>query len=261
MLLFLSVFLIALIFSMFGLGGGLFYMPVFMFFLGDPVQAAFLSFLCIFVTAGSSAIQYLKFKKIDWKLVVFLGFPLIAMVFVSGFMIGLVNPGQTKFILGLTLILAGLSLCFPVGTLNTLSAFSRYFHKKIPLEKSNFDPLTISPLAAFVGFFCGLSGVAGGVFEVPMMIGLLRVSPHMAVGTSSMIVFLSGLLGFVSRISAVTAEHLLDFSTVIGVLACVFIGAQIGPAVSVGIDKKIFKRICGVFILLIGLCYIFKIIF
>ena len=260
-MLFLSVFLIALIFSMFGLGGGLFYMPVFMLFFDDPQKAAFLSFSCILVTAGSSAFKYYKLRNIDWRLVFFLGIPLIVMVFVSGFVGDFFDKRWIMCTLSSTLILAGFSLMMPVGILDFLSRISRFLHKVLPSKNFAFHPLIASPLAACVGFFCGISCVAGGVFEVPMMVGLLRVSPHLAIGTSSVIVFLSGFFGVISRFSFLTREFNVEPITLVGILVAVFVGAYTGPSLSVRINKRVFKKICGAFVVLVGLYYIFKIIF
>lgn len=260
-MLFLSVFLIALIFSMFGLGGGLFYMPVFMLFFDDPQKAAFLSFLCILVTAGSSAFKYYKLRNIDWRLVFFLGIPLIVMVFVSGFVGDFFNKRWIMCILSGTLILAGFSLMMPVRILDFLSRISRFLHKILPCKNFSFHPLIASPLAACVGFFCGISGVAGGVFEVPMMVGFLRVSPHLAIGTSSVIVFLSGVFGVMSRFSFLTREFNVEPITLVGILIAVFAGAYTGPSLVVRINKRILKKVFGAFIVLIGLYYIFRVIF
>lgn len=259
--LFIGVFLIALVFSMFGLGGGLFYMPLFMFFVGDLQQAALLSFLCIFVTAGSSALKYYKLKKIDWRLVFFLGIPLMAMVFLSGFLTSMIDEELVVKILGITLALAGFSLAAPVGMLNFFSFFSKRLYRVLPSKDFAFNPILMSPITVIVGFFCGVSGVAGGAFEIPIMIGCLRVSPHLAIGTSSMIVFLSSFLGIASRMHFLFDSQMLSSFMLFGVLFFVFLGAQVGPMISVNINKKVFKRICGFVVLAIGICYIVRVIF
>ncbi len=243
---------------MFGLGGGLFYMPVFMLFFEDPHTAALLSFLCILLTSGSSAIKHFKVKNVDLRLVGFLGIPMMVMVFVSGFFVHSIDQELIARILGMTLVLAGLALSFPLKTLNFLSWVSKYFYKVWPDKDFPFHPFLATPLAAILGFFCGVSGVAGGVFEIPIMIGFLRSSPHLAVGTSSLIVFLSGFLGVMSRFCFSSESFQIDRIALIFILIVVFVGAQIGSMISIRINKKVFKKICGIFIMLIGFYYIFK---
>ena len=62
-LLVLSVFFIALVFSMFGMGGGLFYMPLFLC-LFNPQEASLYSYFCIFVTSLSAMYVYHKKRLI-----------------------------------------------------------------------------------------------------------------------------------------------------------------------------------------------------
>jgi len=75
MLIAISVFFIALVFSMFGMGGGLFFMPLFLLFFDSFKEASTLSFLCILVTSFSAMITYHQKKLIDWKLLGYLGIP------------------------------------------------------------------------------------------------------------------------------------------------------------------------------------------
>ena len=62
------------------------------------------------------------------------------------------------------------------------------------------------------------------------LVGILRVSAHVAVAASSAIIVMVSLL-------------------------CAFLGAQIGPRLSLNVNKVGFKKICGIFILLIVILY------
>ncbi len=104
----ICIFFAALIFSMFGMGGGLFYMPLFLFFLKDHADASLLSFLCIFVTAISAMSVYHRKGLIDWRLVKYLGTPLVTVVFVTGFLSKNAPNAVLRNLLGATLVLAGI---------------------------------------------------------------------------------------------------------------------------------------------------------
>lgn len=255
MVLLLSVFLTAFIFSMFGLGGGLFYMPIFMFFCKSPQEASLLSFLCIFVTAGSSALRYYRAKSVDGRLVIFLGIPLSVMIFVSGFVVSRLAAPYLKLILGSVLCFAGILLAQPRPRWVWSGGIYRFLRQYFPHRDFTFHPAVLSPLAGLAGFSCGLAGIAGGVFEIPMMAGLLRVSAPVAVGTSSVAVLLSGFLGAVSRISFLSVPFSMNVWLVGGILLCAFLGAQLGPQVSLNINRDVFKRVCGFVIFVIGLYY------
>lgn len=259
-MIFVSVFFVALIFSMFGMGGGLFYLPLFLLFIGNHADASLLSFICIFVTASSSMISYYRRGLIDSNLVCLLGLPLVIMVFLTGFLVATVPTVFIKIILGGTLLCAGCVMTVPSGTLGWLSGLIGYLKKHFPDEKYYFSPFILSPVTALVGFLCGISGVAGGVFEIPLMAGLLRVNVHSVVATSSAIVTLSALLGIVGRVASYKSGILGDWPFLIGIIFCALLGGMVGPKISVRFKKSSFKKVCGVFVSLIGLFYIFKVI-
>ena len=102
-----------------------------------------------------------------------------------------------------------------------------------------------------------MAGVAGGVFDIPLIVGILRVSAHVTVATSSAIIVLASLSGWIGRV----ASHGVAFSVsakFLIILVCAFLGAQIGPRISLNVNKVAFKKVCGLFIILIGLLYISK---
>ena len=257
MLIAMSAFFIALIFSMFGMGGGLFYMPLFLLFFDSFQEASALSFLCIFVTSFSAMIAYHQKKLIDWKLLGYLGIPLAASIFITGFFLKCTPMGFLTIIFGFTLLFAGIVMSISFNNHSSLNKRYTALKKLDANKKYSVSPIIVSPLAFFVGLFAGMSGVAGGVFDIPLMVGILKVSAHTAVATSSAIIVMASLSGWIGRV----VSHGLSYSVsskFLIILFCAFLGAQIGPRISLKVNKVIFKKICGIFIVLVGILYLFK---
>ncbi len=246
----ISVFIVALVFSMFGMGGGLIYMPLFLLFVKNYQFASFLSFFCIFVTAFAAMNVYRKEKLIDWALVKFLGIPLVVMTFLTGFVVRSVPFMAIKMFLGVTLALAGILMILSKN--NILSS-------ELSVKKYRFAPVFLSPITLLIGGLAGMSGVAGGVFEIPLMTTVLRVPAHTAVATSSVIVFLAAASGFIGRIIGNSQNIGIRFDLFLCVLVCAFLGGRIGPKISLNISKQVFKRFCGVFVFVIGAYYIIEV--
>ncbi|NOZ77420.1 MAG: sulfite exporter TauE/SafE family protein [Euryarchaeota archaeon] len=100
-----------------------------------------------------------------------------------------------------------------------------------------------------VGFFSGLMGVGGGFLAVPLMVGLLGVPMHVAVGSSLIVVIgaaASGVLIYWGEgdVAPVMALLLLAGGT---------LGAQVGAVVSQKLPDITLRRIFGVLMLVIGL--------
>jgi len=253
MIIAVSVFFIAVIFSMFGMGGGLFYMPLFLLFSMSFRGASTLSFLCILITTFSATLAYHRENLIDWRLVSYLGIPLVAMIFITGFGLRLANVIFLRTILGLVLFLSGILMVFSFRSLKMPAGLARCFLD----NKYHIAPIVLVPISLVVGFFSGMAGVAGGVFVIPLMTGILGVSAHVAVASSSAILVLAAISGLMGRLLSDNLD--INFnSELLTVLFCAFLGAQIGPRISLKLNKQIFKRICGIFILIIGILYMLK---
>ena len=102
-----------------------------------------------------------------------------------------------------------------------------------------------------------MAGVAGGVFDIPLMVGILRVSAHVAVATSSAIIVMAAFSGWIGRV----VSHSLAFNVsaeLLIILLCAFLGAQIGTRIALNVNKVVFKKIRGLFIVIIGILYMYK---
>jgi len=206
------VFSLSIVFSMFGVGGGLVYVPLFIYFHGFRSEVFMLSFMCVFVLSLSAVIVYQRARVIEWRLVFYLGGPLAIMMFSTGFLIDYISINFIKLMLGLTLITAGIILIRPIKDIDIPNFLFQKLNKILPDRKYKISPVFMSPITFIVGFFAGISGVAAGIFDTPIMIILLFV----------------------------------------------FLGSQIGPKISLKINKYIFKKICGGFIIPAGIFYVIK---
>jgi len=229
-------------------------MPLFLLFINGFRAASTLSFLCICVTSISSMTAYHRAGVIDWKLVKYLGFPLVISMFMSGYVLKTADTDLLKTVLGMALLLGGAFMLLPFD--QPQPSLNR---AEIPTDRSKYlvRPILLTPVSLIIGFLCGTAGVAGGVFEIPLMIDILGVSPHVAAATSSAILVLASVSGISGRIISNNLRISVNLEMLL-VLVCVFLGAQTGPRISLKMDKQVFKRICGIFVLLLGLYYAAK---
>lgn len=232
-------------------------MPLFLLFFDSFQEASALSFLCILVTSFSAMIAYYRKKLISWKLMGYLGIPLAASIFITGFLLKCAPVDFLKIVFGVTLFFAGILMSFPFNNSSFLEKIYKPL-KRLRAEKQySASPIIVSPLALVIGLFAGMAGVAGGVFDIPLMVGILKVSAHVAVATSSAIIVLAAFSGWIGRVVSHSSAFNVSAELLI-ILLCAFLGAQIGPRISLNLNKIIFKKICGIFIVLIGVIYIYK---
>ena len=213
-----------------GIGGGLFIIPFFIYFMSDGCifpyfhQAAEIvgtSMLVVFINAISGTIAFVKQKKVFFKA----GIPFAIATIPGAFLGSYVAHSFTG---------ARLSLCFGCFLLVIASILMWNSFKKARSEEG-FDPETFKFNRTFgiccsliVGFIASVFGVGGGIIHVPMMIYVLNFPTHVAVATSVFILMITSISGVCSH---AFMGHIVWLPGIcVGVGA--FVGAQIGAIVS-----------------------------
>lgn len=198
----LSIFilLIAVFMAMVGKGGGNFYILA-MITAGISIHyAATTSQLIMITTATISMIIFNKNKRVDWKLALVIDPATDIMAFVGGYVAGSFEGHILKLMFAFSLILVSIFMFIPVKNKNIKNA------NKFGYWKRNFGNhqyivnlwLTI-PIAAVVGFFAGAIGISGGSFKIPLMVLAGGIPIEIAVGTSSAMVAVTALMGFIGH--------------------------------------------------------------
>lgn len=233
------IFVVACIFTMVGLGGGLIYSPLFIL-LQFPVNTAVSASLFLNgIAAISAAITYSRKKMIDLKI----GMPLIItsslLAPVGAYLSSQIN--RKLFIA----ILAGVIL---------LAAIRMLFFKN---EESEEIQISAAPkivgsgvIGMIIGFAAGLLGIGGGVFIVPLLVFILRIPTKTAAATSMFIVIFSSFSGFAAHISIASP----DWKFILLAAVFSFAGGQLGSRIMVeklssSIVGKIFGIVLLVFVL------------
>ena len=220
LLIILIAFLVALIFSMLGLGGAIIYTPLF-FWIGLPILTAIpIALLLNAITTVSASITYLRQRLVDTGI----AYPIIA-TSVPGALIGsyLARKVDTEFIiilLSMILFLAGARMLF----FNSIGFLLKIDRK----QKTILGVLT----GFLIGLISSMVGVGGGSFIVPLLL-MFGSETKKAIATSSFIITFIALSGFLGHVSF--GDQHIDFTMLLSAGTAAFLGAQIG-------SRVIFKR-------------------
>ena len=221
LLIIITAFFVALVFSMLGLGGAIIYTPLF-FWLGLPLLTAIpMALLLNGITTASASITYLKQRLV----ITGVAFPIIA-TSILGALAGsyLVPNVDTKLLIMLLsaiLFFASIrilffnSICFASGTTEK---------KKIAIGAG---------AGFFIGIISSLVGIGGGTFIVPLLM-IIGFETKNAVATSSFIITFMSFSGFVGHIGF--GEQQMDLKILFYAGAAAFAGAQAG-------SRFIFRRV------------------
>jgi len=249
--LFLIIFFTGLVFSMFGQGGGAFYVPIMVAF-GLPFhEAASTSLFILMATSVSATLVYARSRMVDWKLALVVDPITDILAFVSGYFAIRVGSSILKTVFAFVLLLSSYFMFKPVtehrASVARRSGFGLW-HRQFGDNDYDVKLPVALPLSGAAGIVAGLLGISGGLFKVPLLVLLCGVPMKVAVATSSFMVALTGLSGLLGHSISGTVNWKL--AVVLSVAA--FSGAQIGSRISVNTDQLFLKKLFGVLLVLIS---------
>ena len=253
--------------ALIGLGGGVILVPA-MLFLGtavaffpdlSPQQIVGLSVIMMIFTGLSSTLSYMKVKTVDYR---------SALIFFAGSAPGtvvgaFVNKGLDlpSFNLYFGILLVFLSLLLLVrDKLKAVYWFVENGKKNTFTDSMNKEyiygyPIWFALLLTFgVGFASGLFGIGGGSIMVPAMILLFLFPPHVAVGTSMLMVFLSSIINSITHISLGNVPWIYTLA----IVPSAYIGAKIGASLNKKMKSETLVVILRIALLILGLRSIYE---
>lgn len=228
-----------------GVGGGFLLTPVLMMIGVPPTVAAASSTSSLVATSSSGVAAHFRLGNVDLKLGSILLLGGLAGAELGVQLIKLLrSTGNADFVITLTyvIVLGSVGSLMFIESLHSLRRgvmVSRTSRKaprpsllqKLPFQmefpRSNVQHSVIVPflLCALVAILAAIMGVGGGFIMVPMMVYLLRMSMHVAIGTDLFqILFTCAGLTFMQAVSNQTVDIVLALMLAVGST----VGAQIG---------------------------------
>jgi hypothetical protein len=107
-------------------------------------------------------------------------------------------------------------------------------------------------IGAAAGMLAGLTGVGGGVFLVPLMVGLLAMVQHQAHGTSFFVILPIALVG---AITYAVYGHILgnvDWEVILGLALGGIVGVVLGARLMMRVPARQLRWIFGIFLVVVG---------
>ena len=251
------IFLIAIVFSMLGQGGGTLYTPIQVLFGIDFHTAATTSLFLIMITSLSATLVFRKAKRVDWSLAVVLETVTALGGFIGGYVSGNISGQHLSWFFAALVAFAAIFMIHEFKQKPKALPHKKYwFHwiRHFNQQQYAVNLLLALPVSFLAGLSSGLIGVGGGILKVPLMVLLLGIPMDIAVGSSALMVGLTAAGGFAGHLAA---GH-WDWKTSLMLGVAVFIGGQIGARKALSIDKKKMKKLFGWFLLGIAFLMLVK---
>ncbi len=245
------LFIVAIVLSMLGQGGGVVYTPVQVLFGIDFHTAAATSLFLIMVMSLSSSLVYRKAHKIDWSLAIALETATTTGGFIGGLWSGRFSGTFLSFLLAAVIVLAAVFMVREFNTAHRCAEDRSDFfswRRTVGGQPYCVNMALALPLSFAAGLVSGMIGVGGGILKVPMMVLLFGIPMDIAVGSSAFMVGVTAAGGFAGH---VVSGH-WDWRASLILAVAVFAGGQIGSRLAVQLDEEKLKRVFGWFLLAIA---------
>jgi len=258
-ILFFVFMVISAIFSMFGQGGGAFYVPMLLALSVPMYVAATTSQVLIMVVSFSSILVFAKAGIVDWKLVLLIEPPTIIGAFLGGYFSLYFPTGFSKLCFAGVLLIGSYYMYKPPKDTATAPASANHWWQwqsdKVALPYT-LNVMVLIPIMTLAGFVAGMLGVGGGLLKVPAAVVFGGVPMNIAVGSSSLMIGVTALTGFVGHLLRGHFDPLLTVVLSAGVL----VGSQIGPRIAIKTDQRQLKKYFAMLLVAIAIWLIYGVL-
>jgi uncharacterized membrane protein YfcA len=231
-------FLVGIVASMTGVGGGIIIVPLLTILFGFvPQHAVGTSLGSIIFTALASSFSYAKQRRIYYRTGLWLAAMTVPGAYVGAYLTTVISPRHLGLIFGAFLLLIGLRMMLKIGRGRSAAgdaagkAENTAILSRAPLPQKTDAELVRSMrlmvpgvgLSFFAGVASGFLGIGGGVLGVPIMNLVMHLPIHFATATSMFTMIFTSASG-VAKHALVQHVHwsqalLLALGTIFGAQA------------------------------------------
>ncbi len=243
-------FVVALVFSMFGQGGGSVYTPILFLFGYAVLVSVSTSLVLNLITSVSAGYVFYRHGMIDFKR---------AFLFVPGIIVGSLAGSVVD---NLHVVSTTLLLWLFVAFLIAAGARMIYsFREKgkaegdVPTAFSRLMYVLIIAVSFLIGLLSSMLGIGGGIIIVPFMVYGCKYPTRWAAGASHLIISFSALFGVIGH----SAFGNLDLPLILATGGAVLVGGLLGGRVGVRMKSGLMKVGVGIIMWILAAQVILKI--
>jgi uncharacterized membrane protein YfcA len=249
-------FLIAIVASLTGIGGGIFIVPVLtLLYEFVPANAVGTSLTTIVFTAIAAALNYARQRRIYWRTGLVLATITVPGAYLGAWLTTQLQPRDLGLIFGFFLLSVAVYIIADLSNVRRSKSQAETKQRSdSEIVRSGKTIALGAGLSFFGGLASGLLGIGGGLLVVPIMTFAMGMSIHLATATSMFTMIFTSISGVVQHYQA---SHINFESALLLALGAVF-GAQVGAYTSKRISSKNLRRVFGIIVIVSGINMILK---
>lgn len=237
-------FIIALLYSSVGFGGGSSYLAILSIYVPDFLQVKTIALLSNLVVVSAGTYLFYKQGYFDQKKFL----PLVICSIPAAFIAATIHIAESSFfiLLGVVLTLSGILLVLQMFVRPSAAGF----------KHSDAILFNLS-IGGGVGFLSGLVGIGGGILLSPILNLLNWDNAKKIAALASFFILVNSVAGLCGQ--AVSHNLRIDVRMMLPLLTAVFVGGQLGTRLSLKLLRpSIVKGLTGIFVCYVGVKLILK---
>lgn len=219
-------FIIALLYSSFGFGGGSSYLALLALTPLLFIEIRSISLMCNIVVVTGGTYIFAKSGHFNWKKIAPLVIISVPMAFIGGYL--KINQSLFFILLGFSLLITSLSMF-----LN----FNNDFNNE-PQYKQNI--MRDGIFGGSIGLLSGIVGIGGGIFLAPLLHITKWDSSKKIAATASFFILVNSISGLVGQLT--NPEFSINYELTFVLLLTVFVGGQIGSRIGAQLKSQLFLK-------------------
>lgn len=248
-------FIVGLLGGTVGLALGTVRLPA-LLLLGVPAPIAGGTNILVSTFVGlAGAYRHVTEKRVNWKLVAYMGFPSVLGAFIGGYTASIAPINLLILLTGGLSAWQGVDFMQMARHMDNPNKGTPPDQTPTPLQKAHH--LLEVGMGLLLGLVGGAVGLMLGSLRLPAMIRILKISPNIASGTNMVIGVSLGVSGFIG--------HLLHGEVDLPILIAMSIpgiaGTYIGARFTGKISPKALLRLMGLVLAIVGLILMGNVIF
>jgi uncharacterized membrane protein YfcA len=261
MFLVLLGFIVGIIASMTGIGGGTFIVPALSIIYEFTSQEAVGTSLAVIVfTSIASTYAYSRQKRIDYKVGTVSATTTVPGAVLGAYLTTFISSSVLGIIFSVFMIFVALRMLVDFHvSLPKIFKNPRLWHRKLVDSSAKVFEYDANILSAFIlAFFGGLSsgllGIGGGAIIVPILNIAAGIPMHITIATSMFIMIFTSLAGVTThlQLNNVRIEHSAYLA--IGVV----FGAQLGARIAKKVSGKLLKTAFSMVLIIVSVRLLLK---
>ena len=245
-----------------GAGGGFLLVPILLIIYPDQDPAAItsISLGVVFFNAVSGSFAYARLRRVDYRSALIFAAAALPTAIGGAFLVDVVPRRAFDVIFGVALLAVAAYTIWSVGRPIVMRPPLRgrgIMRREMPgteegqVFRYSYNVAQGAAFSAGIGLLSSLLGIGGGVFQVPLMITVLRFPVHVATATSQFVLlFMSGEASAVH----LAAGHLGGDNLVRVLLLTIGVvpGAQLGARMAQRFHGAAIARLLAVALIVVG---------